>query len=292
MEIWDLYTADGQLSGQTIRRGEKIPQGYYHLVSEVLVRHRDGCYLLMRRAASKKIYPGCWEATAGGSVLAGETALEGARRELREETGIENAELTPMGCQVCDLTGSIYHSFLAVTDWGRDSVKLQPGETEGFRWFSEKEFREFWQTGNPVPIQKRRLLPWLKEMGYVDPGEQVPLTAPELVDLAVRMMRLMAIGYVCISVTQVLGGVMRGAGDTVTPMWISIISTILLRVPCAYLLAYLTRSAEYPNGQPQALFGSLMISWTLGMIISAVVFRMGHWRKKMIESMKSYQMRE
>lgn len=117
-------------------------------------------------------------------------------------------------------------------------------------------------------------------------------TTPELVDLAVRMMRLMAIGYVCISVTQVLGGVMRGAGDTVTPMWISIISTILLRVPCAYLLAYLTRSAEYPNGQPQALFGSLMISWTLGMIISAVVFRMGHWRKKMIESMKSYQMRE
>lgn len=185
MEIWDLYTADGQLSGQTIRRGEKIPQGYYHLVSEVLVRHRDGCYLLMRRAASKKIYPGCWEATAGGSVLAGETALEGARRELREETGIENAELTPMGCQVCDLTGSIYHSFLAVTDCGRDSVKLQPGETEGFRWFSEKEFREFWQTGNPVPIQKRRLLPWLKEMGYVDPGEQVPLTAPELVDLGI-----------------------------------------------------------------------------------------------------------
>ena len=118
------------------------------------------------------------------------------------------------------------------------------------------------------------------------------VTTPELVDLAVRMMRLMAIGYVCISVTQVLGGVMRGAGDTVTPMWISIISTILLRVPCAYLLAYLTRSAEYPNGQPQALFGSLMISWTLGMIISAVVFRMGHWRKKMIESMKSYQMRE
>lgn len=60
---------------------------------------------------------------------------------------------------------------------------------------------------------------------------------PELIDLAVRMMRILAVGYICVSVTQVLGGVMRGAGDTVTPMWISVISTILLRVPTAYCMA-------------------------------------------------------
>ena len=54
---------------------------------------------------------------------------------------------------------------------------------------------------------------------------------PELIELAVKMMRVLAVGYVCISVTQVLGGVMRGAGDTVTPMWISIISTIFLGFP-------------------------------------------------------------
>ena len=107
---------------------------------------------------------------------------------------------------------------------------------------------------------------------------------PELIDLAVRMIRIMAVGYICVAVTQVLGGVMRGAGDTVTPMWISIISTILLRVPTAYLLAYLTRSPEFPHGKPLALFSSLMISWTLGMIISVIVFRMGRWRKKMREA--------
>ena len=105
---------------------------------------------------------------------------------------------------------------------------------------------------------------------------------PALIDLASSMMRIMAVGYICIAVTQVLGGVMRGAGDTVTPMWISIISTIIIRIPVAYLIAYLTRSAEYPEGQPVALFGSLMISWVLGMIMSIVVFRMGKWRKKMI----------
>ena len=102
-----------------------------------------------------------------------------------------------------------------------------------------------------------------------------------LIDLAIRMMRIMAVGYICVSVTQVLGGVMRGAGDTVSPMWISIISTILIRVPLAYLMAYLTRNEAYPHGQPIALFGSLMISWVLGMVITIVVFSIGKWKKKM-----------
>ena len=104
----------------------------------------------------------------------------------------------------------------------------------------------------------------------------------DLIDLANRMIRLMAVGYICISVTQVLGGVMRGAGDTTTPMWVSMISTILIRVPVAYGLAYLTRTPEFPHGQPIALFSSLVISWTMGMVISIIVFSTGKWKKKML----------
>lgn len=103
----------------------------------------------------------------------------------------------------------------------------------------------------------------------------------ELMSLAVRMMRILAAGYLCVAVTQVLGGVMRGAGDTVTPMWISMISTILLRVPTAYIVAYFSRTPAYPNGQPFALFTSLLVSWSLGMVISIIVYRIGKWKKKM-----------
>ena len=109
----------------------------------------------------------------------------------------------------------------------------------------------------------------------------------ELIDLAVRMMRILAVGYLCIAVTQVLGGVMRGAGDTVTPMWISIVSTILLRVPTAYIVAWLSRTPAYPNGQPFALFTSLLVSWSLGMVISIIVYSAGRWKKKMY-SQESY----
>lgn len=185
METWDLYTREGTPTGKTITRAERIPAGFFHLVCEVLVRHTDGSYLLMRRAPEKKIYPDCWEATAGGSALAGEGPAEGARRELREETGIAQAEWMPLGALVSELTRTIYHSFLAVTDCPKDSVILQPGETVDYRWLMEGEFREFWQTGNCVPFQKRRLLPWLKKMGYVAADAEVPLTAAELVDMGI-----------------------------------------------------------------------------------------------------------
>ena len=75
-----------------------------------------------------------------------------------------------------------------------------------------------------------------------------------------------------------------GAGDTVTPMWISIVSTIFLRVPTAYIMAALTKNEAYPNGQPISIFTSLLVSWTLGMVISIIVFRIGKWKKKMLAS--------
>ena len=103
---------------------------------------------------------------------------------------------------------------------------------------------------------------------------------PALIDLAVRMMRILAVGYICVSITQVLGGVMRGCGDTVTPMWITMLTTIVLRIPVAYGLAYLTRTEAFPNGQPVALFTSLLVSWSLGALISYLVFRRGKWRTK------------
>ena len=106
---------------------------------------------------------------------------------------------------------------------------------------------------------------------------------PALMDLAVRMMRILAFGYLCIAVTQVLGGIMRGSGDTVTPMWITMVTTVLMRIPIAYGLAYLTRNAEFPNGQPHALFISLLISWSMGALISYVVFHRGKWRRKALE---------
>ncbi len=102
----------------------------------------------------------------------------------------------------------------------------------------------------------------------------------ELIELSMRMMRILSVGYIAMAVTQSLSGVMRGAGDTVTPMWISLITTIALRVPVAYGIAYFTRSEAYPAGRPEALFISLLLAWICGAIITTFFFKKGKWKSK------------
>ena len=99
--------------------------------------------------------------------------------------------------------------------------------------------------------------------------------------LGVQGLQTLAFGYICFSVTQVLQGSMRGAGETKLPMYISIIGTVILRMPLAYLIAALTKNETWPNGQPIALFGSLLIAWVVSMMMTVVSYRMKFWRKKL-----------
>ena len=102
----------------------------------------------------------------------------------------------------------------------------------------------------------------------------------ELVDLSRRMMGILAAGYVAMAVTQSLSGVMRGAGDTMTPMWISLFTTVVVRVPLAYGIAWFTRSAEFPNGHQECIFISLLCSWVIGSIVTTIFYLRGKWKEK------------
>lgn len=102
----------------------------------------------------------------------------------------------------------------------------------------------------------------------------------ELAQLSANMMKILAAGYIAMAVTQSLSGVMRGAGDTVTPMWISLVTTVAIRVPLAYGLVYLTRTPELPQGRYESLWISLLSAWVLGALINLGFYRLGRWKKK------------
>ena len=85
------------------------------------------------------------------------------------------------------------------------------------------------------------------------------------------------------SVTQVLSGVMRGAGDTMTPMWITMGTTIGLRLPLAYALVAITRNAGAALiTQQRMVFISLLISWLIGMLVTIFFYWRGVWKKKQV----------
>ena len=104
----------------------------------------------------------------------------------------------------------------------------------------------------------------------------------ELADYALKLMYILAPGYIFFSVTQSLGGVMRGAGDTITPMWISIAITFGIRVPLAYGLSFLTKSPDYPIGRHEVIFISLLITWVMGAVLTYIFYRKGKWKSKAI----------
>lgn len=170
-ELWDLYDAAGNPCGTHVR-GEKLPEGRYHkTVSIFTVNSRRE--LLLTRRAPEKTYGGQLEVTAG-SVLAGESEIHAACRELEEETGIrcEPDELILLDTMV-DVP---YHwsmtSYFLKKDVPLEEIRLQPGETTEARWvpldYSLTEDRDLaW------PVRKRLLLYWRELNSFENPKSRM-----------------------------------------------------------------------------------------------------------------------
>ena len=91
------------------------------------------------------------------------------------------------------------------------------------------------------------------------------------------------VGYIAMAVTQSLSGVMRGAGDTMTPMWISLITTVAVRVPLAYGISFLTTTDSLPNGRKECIQISLLCSWIIGALLTVIFYSCGKWKTKAIK---------
>ena len=141
-EIWDAYDRHfNKIENIRLVRGEVVPDGMYHLVCEIIVKHDDGTYLLMQRDFEKHL-GGMWELTAGGSALSDETPIECAVRELREETGIVSCNLQEIRRIVHDGHHSLYVEYLCVTDWDKNAIILQEGETVDYKWVDKNVLLE------------------------------------------------------------------------------------------------------------------------------------------------------
>lgn len=170
MEIWDGYNADGSLAGVDITRESeregKYPKGLYHLVADVIVRHTDGTFLAMQRDFNKIGFPGEWEIGAGGSVLKGESAYQGALRELREETGIISdklIQLATMSVMYDSGVGVHYYMYQCTTDMDKSAVALQEGETIAHKWITAEEILK----GAYIPNRSIELVRQLSEFRYI-----------------------------------------------------------------------------------------------------------------------------
>lgn len=160
MEIWDAYLENRTKTGTCLERGKAIPEGLFHLVVEAIVIHADGSVLFTRRDANKTSFPSHFEASAGGSALAGEDSLTAVLREIKEETGLV---IQPHDCQrnhqfVNHQHSCLFDVFIARTEADKHSVRLQANETTDFVWVSPAELQTFLQRELVIPRQRDFLL--------------------------------------------------------------------------------------------------------------------------------------
>ena len=165
MELNDIYDKDRNRTGRMHRRGTPWRKGEYGLVVCVWVYDGNGKLLLTRRAPGKS-FAGTWE-NSGGAAQAGETSLQAITRELYEETGIQAApEEFVLLCT--DRDRSTFYDFYCLhRDSARTIVKLQPGETDDYRWVTFEQVHnmiEMKQICNVIAKQFLRQEPQLRKL--------------------------------------------------------------------------------------------------------------------------------
>lgn len=86
-ELLEVYDAAGNPTGAAKRRAEIHRDGDWHLALFCWIVTTDGRVLLQKRAETKDVWPGRWDASAAGHVRFGE-GLSAALREIEEELGV------------------------------------------------------------------------------------------------------------------------------------------------------------------------------------------------------------
>ncbi|MBO5841716.1 MAG: NUDIX domain-containing protein, partial [Clostridia bacterium] len=135
MEKRDVFDAQRNNLGTPIVRGESIPEGNYVLSVSIFTVNDKGEILLTLRAPEKPNFPNVWEITAGGA-LAGESGIEAAMRELKEETGLKAKKEDLQLLRVIREPSAFVECYLYRTALPASAVILQEGETVAARFTS------------------------------------------------------------------------------------------------------------------------------------------------------------
>ena len=97
---------------------------------------------------------------------------------------------------------------------------------------------------------------------------------PNVIAIGHRYLIIVCSFYILFSVMFSASGVIRGAGDTLIPMFITLFSLWILRIPISYILSKHMGS--------DGIWWSIPIAWAFGMAASMIYYSTGKWKNKVI----------
>jgi len=84
--------------------------------------------------------------------------------------------------------------------------------------------------------------------------------------------------YILFSAMFVMNGVLRGAGDTLIPMFITIFALWVIRIPASWFLAQ--------HFGPKGIWWGIPVAWGIGAVFSYIYYRTGRWKSKSVVKRK------
>ena len=150
-EFIDILTAEGLPTGNTALKSEAHKKGWFHATAHIWFFTSDHQILLQKRALTKKVFPGIWDISVEGHIGAGEKILQGAKREILEEIGLELQEkdLIKIGTRIHQVSHSngiqdneYHHVFIAELKTSVEKLTLQKEEVADIKLWDLKILKE------------------------------------------------------------------------------------------------------------------------------------------------------
>ena len=138
MEKRDLYDANRNFTGETILKGEEIPEGKYIVVVLVFIQNSEGKFLIQKRSERKN---GKF-ATTGGHPKSGESSIQGIITEVEEEIGLKlNSDDLKLYFSGKSEEERVFWDdyYIKIDIQDIKQLKLQEEEVSSIEWLSENE---------------------------------------------------------------------------------------------------------------------------------------------------------
>ncbi len=96
----------------------------------------------------------------------------------------------------------------------------------------------------------------------------------EVVRIGNQYLTIVSSFYIMFTLMFIFNGVTRGAGDTLIPMFFSLLSLWIIRIPMAWFL----------SGKIGAtgIWWAIPAGWAIGMVLSYFYYKSGRWKKKTV----------
>lgn len=147
-ELLDIWDASGKPTGQVLEKSIAHQKGLFHPTVHVWFYNSTPSLLLQKRGANKETFPNLWDVSVAGHVSSGESILDGALREIKEEIGLQlklddlllidvrkNINQFSNGIIDCEFQ----HVFLSELKTGVKDLVIQKEEVDDVRLFSFEE---------------------------------------------------------------------------------------------------------------------------------------------------------